>query len=337
MFRIDIQQDGASDWTDRIAGYPNLSLLQCGEYGDAKAAVDGWRVERGLIASDTGEPAPFQALIRNLPGLGGGLVWLNRAPLLAADADGPALDGVLGALRRHYVDGQGFYLRVAPALPSLDPASPAPAPTGFDPAGAAGWASAALDLAPDADALRASLRRNWRSHLNKSERADLAVASGAEGQPFDDFLAGFRRFIGDQGIATSVTPGLIGELQARLPAGRKLQAYVAERDGEPLAGVLIARYGPTAEYLAAYSSHPGRKLGAGQNLLWRAIVDAKAAGARRFDMGGMDPDQTPEGIFKFKDGVRPVPYRLMAEVEASNGGWLSRLVRWRVRRARAGN
>ena len=73
---------------------------------------------------------------------------------------------------------------------------------------------------------------------------------------------------------------------------------------------------------------------AGQLLLWRAVAAMKEHGGRGFDLGGLDVDLTPPGIYRFKDGLGGVPYRLAPELEALGGGLLGRLVRWRVRTAR---
>jgi hypothetical protein len=65
----------------------------------------------------------------------------------------------------------------------------------------------------------------------------------------------------------------------------------------------------------------------------------KTLGFSWFDLGGMDTDRTPGGIFHFKSGFRGTPYQLMGELEAHDGGWRSRVVRWyvsRVRRAGGG-
>ena len=79
----------------------------------------------------------------------------------------------------------------------------------------------------------------------------------------------------------------------------------------------------------------------GQLLLWQAVLTAKASGVTKFDVGGMDPELTPPGIFRFKQGIGAIPYGLAPEIEALPTGFLkaliARLVRWRVRRARLGS
>ena len=76
----------------------------------------------------------------------------------------------------------------------------------------------------------------------------------------------------------------------------------------------------------------------GQLLLWQALLTAKAAGAQKFDVGGMDAELTPPGIFRFKQGIGAIPYGLAPEIEALPSGLianiLARMVRWRVRSAR---
>jgi lipid II:glycine glycyltransferase (peptidoglycan interpeptide bridge formation enzyme) len=98
---------------------------------------------------------------------------------------------------------------------------------------------------------------------------------------------------------------------------------------------LIARYGDCAEYLAGTLLDEGRIHNAGQLLLWRAVMEMKGRGLKRFDVGGMDEALTPKGIYDFKSGLGGVPYRHMNELEADDGSMRSRMVRWRVQRARA--
>ena len=330
MVQISFAECSGTEWTHRVSAYRELSLIQCGEFGETKSQLEGWSVERGTFIADAAEVGAFQILIKELPVIGGGLAWLNRGPLMTEP--GHAND-IFAALKRHYADERGYYLRIAPAASDEEFTAPA----GFQAAGANGWASAILDLTPDADKLRSNLRRNWRSHLNKAGRSELAVSVGVDGAPFDTFLESYTIFMKQLGLNAGVAPAFFARLQGLLPPEDRMRAYVAELDGDVVAGVLIAGYGDTAEYIAAHSTDAGRKLGAGQLLLWNAIADAKEAGFARFDLSGMDAEQTPAGIYKFKDGVGAIPYRLAPEIEAlgqSWGGLPAKAVRWRVRRAR---
>jgi hypothetical protein len=309
--------------------------MQCWEWGEAKAGTGPWRVERGTLGLDGRTLGAFQALVRALPGgLPGGLVWINRAPLWRTPDDGPPAppNALLSALADHYARRRGFYLRLAPALAEDDFQGDA---GGLVPTGVEGWASATLDLRRPTAELRQGLRQKWRNALNKAERSGLEVKVGREEGLFAEFLDGYRHMTGERGFATSVTPELLAALQSVLPAQGRMETFIANLDGRPAGSVLMVRHGDTAEYLAGTVAAAGRAVNAGQLLLWRAVVAMQEQGARRFDLGGLDAHLTPPGIYRFKDGLGGLPYRLAPELEALGGSLLGRLVRWRVRAARS--
>lgn len=323
----------AAQWRDACAPFLDRSLIQTWTYGEAKAAGGPWLVERGRIRTGERTLGLFQAFIRHLPaGLPGGLAWINRGPLWRTDAAAPASDLALAlaALKRHYVDQRGFYLRVAPPVEAAVPDS------GLRDTGMPGWASARLDLRPDAAALRKGLRQKWRNGLNRGEREGLDIRrDGAEA--FEAFLAAHDAFLAEAGFAATVTGAFLRSLRERA-ADIALDALVAFKDGRFVGGALIVDYGETAEYLAGNTTEEGRALNAGQVLLWQAAVAAKERGRAWFDLGGLDDVLTPPGIFRFKEGLGGAAYRLSPEREAvpchGIGALTGRLVRARAERAR---
>jgi hypothetical protein len=240
----------------------------------------------------------------------------------------------LAALRRHYVVERGMYLRIAPAIEQISPICQAFDSAGFRLTAIKGWASASIDLVRDIDVLRGGLEQKWRNALNKAERLGLEVESGEDTATFDVFISEYRDFLAQRGFATTVTPELLTSLQSRLPSGGKLRVFRARHNGVAVGSVVIARCGTTAEYLAGTSLEAGRGLNAGQFLLWRAVADMKWSGFERFDVGGLDPELTPRGVYHFKTGLGGKQYRYVNEIEAADLGWRSRLVRWRVDRVR---
>lgn len=326
-------------WDHLIEPFADLGLTQCWAYGEARAAAAGWSVERGVAEEAGRVVAAAQVMLRALPAVGGGLAWIGRGPLWrhvdAAD-DAGGLVEVLAALRRHYVDARGFYLRVAPPV-RADSAlcANAIAGAGFRATDSAGWASAVVDLTRDVAAIRARLDQKWRNSLNKAERLDAAVERADDDAAFRAFNNEYRRFLATRGFDTTVTPELLETLQRLLAPGRKLVAYRALHQGTPLGSALLTFHGRTVEYLAGTVLEAGRRFNVGQLLLWRAMCDSKHAGYTRFDVGGLDPQLTPMGIFAFKSGLGGTPYHYVNEIEADDGGVRARLVRWRVARARA--
>ncbi len=326
---FDVHAFPQMEWTGLIERFQDLSLLQTWEYGEAKAKGDGWRVERGVFRKGPDIMGAVQAMVRQAPV--SGVVWINRGPLwrLPGGPDDPEImASMLGLMRAHWTQKQGLYLRVAPVRTDADPILPA----GYQTTARLGWASGVLDLTQGLDELRAGLNGKWRGHLSKAERQELDVETGSGPELFNAFLKAHRAFLTARGFATTLTPEILQTMQAELPEKRKFVIFLARQDGEVAGSILIARYGETAEYLAANLSPVGRKKNCGQLLVWRAIEMMKAQGYKTFDLSGLDPERTPQGIRTFKEGLNAKSYRLCNEVEALAGP-LSRLIRWRVEKA----
>ncbi len=335
--RLECSRLAATAWREATAGLAGSSLPQSAAFGAAKARVGPWRVEHAVLRRGSDVVGAAQVLLRPAPaGLPSGLAWINRAPLWRTDdeEDPATYAAMLQALKRHYGDQRGLYLRLAPPFAADHPLAAALAPdpgSGLVVTATPGWASARVALIVDEDALRAGLAQKWRNVLNKAERSGIAVEAGGGEGDVATFCEAYGRFLDARGFATSVTPGLLRDL---LGEGASLAVLRATGEAGFLGSLLIANYGDTAEYLAGVVEDAGRAAGAGQLLLLRALFGAKAAGRRWFDLGGLDPDATPDGIRRFKEGLGGTAYRLAPEMDAA-GSILSRLVRWRVVRARA--
>lgn len=326
MVTFETDTYSRDDWRAHCDALGGGALVQDWAYGAAKAATGPWSVERGVLRDGSRTIGAVQVLIRRLPGLGGGLAWINRGPLMPDDARDTLIDAVLRALADHYA-AHGHYLRIAPTVAATS------LPVGWFSTGTAGWASAALDLTPEEDTLRSGLAQKWRNALNKAERMDLEIAQGSDGPVFDTAIAEYRAYLKTAGFSTTVTPELLIALRNQADAGDRLLALRATQEGEAAGFVLIARYGASAEYLAGHMTDLGRKTNAGQLLLWQAALAMKQDGRTIFDLGGMDPHITPKGILHFKQGLGGTPYRLPGEIEAAPRGLRARLVQ-RLMRSR---
>ena len=328
MTKFEVHNFSQDTWENLVSQFDGLSLLQSWEYAEAKAQTGSWAVERGIFSVDGKTIGAAQAMVRALPVIGGGLVWINRGPLWHS-AEAPFAD-LVAALKSTYVDQRGFYLRIAPPLPEEDLVQSV-ATLANEP----GWASAMLNLSPSVEDLRQGLKQKWRNGLNKAERSGFEVEEGTDDALFTAFLEAHTEFSDAKGFATGVTPDFLRNLNDLSREDGKLYTLVARLDGKVVGSALIAHYGDTGEYLAGNTTDDGRRLNAGQLLLWRAVEALKQQGIRQFDVGGMDEILTPKGIYRFKEGLGGTPYRLAPELELGGDSLRGRLVRWRVNRARA--
>jgi lipid II:glycine glycyltransferase (peptidoglycan interpeptide bridge formation enzyme) len=88
--------------------------------------------------------------------------------------------------------------------------------------------------------------------------------------------------------------------------GQELRLYLAEHEGEVLAGIIILFRGKDAVYLYGASSDHKRNHMAPYLLQWKAMADAKAKGCTVNDLFGISPSQDPyhpmSGLYRFKTG-----------------------------------
>ncbi|MDR1278241.1 MAG: peptidoglycan bridge formation glycyltransferase FemA/FemB family protein, partial [Treponema sp.] len=88
--------------------------------------------------------------------------------------------------------------------------------------------------------------------------------------------------------------------------GQEARLYLASHNGDPQAAVITLFRGEAAVYLYGASSDRNRNLMAPYLLQWRAMIDAKAAGCRFYDLFGIPPNEDPghpmAGLYRFKTG-----------------------------------
>jgi hypothetical protein len=114
--------------------------------------------------------------------------------------------------------------------------------------------------------------------------------------------------------------------------GDSLTIRVACKNGRPVASILTLHYRDVVVYKYGCSDATQNHLGGTQLLFWRAIEEAKADGAREFDLGRSDCDNL--GLITFKDrlgSARSVltywryPGRAPGKRQSA---WVMRMSRW---------
>ena len=81
--------------------------------------------------------------------------------------------------------------------------------------------------------------------------------------------------------------------------GDRLQIRVASKDGNGIASILTVRHKEVVVYKYGCSNTTFQSLGGTPFLLWKTIVEAKAAGLTSMDFGRSDADNP--GLIAFKD------------------------------------
>jgi lipid II:glycine glycyltransferase (peptidoglycan interpeptide bridge formation enzyme) len=168
------------------------------------------------------------------------------------------------------------------------------------------------DLTPDEDALLAGMKPKWRYNIRLAERNGVCVRAGAVGD-----LPAFYAMYAETGARDSflVRPfeyyRSIWEPFLSQGLAHMLLAMVGD---EPIAGLILFRFGPSAWYFYGASTAQHRDLMPNHALQWAAMRWAKSHGCTRYDWWGA-PDVLEEsdpmwGVYRFKQGFggRFVPH-----------------------------
>jgi peptidoglycan pentaglycine glycine transferase (the first glycine) len=307
-------------WHEHLAGLPGAHLLQSWDWGDFKSRY-GWSARRLAWTNDLG--ASCRALAA------ASVLRRGRFPAILYVPRGPALDWrdtetrrrVLGDLENLARHDRAIFVKIDPEVvvangPPGDPAT-CPAPLGEEVRQdllARGWTfstdqiqfrnTVLLDLRPDEADLLAAMKQKTRYNVRLAARRGVQVRAGT---PADlDLL--YRMY-----AETSVRDGFVirspayyRDAWSAFVADGLAQPFIAELSGEPLAALIVFRFGATATYMYGMSTASHRELMPNHLLQWEAIRWAKAQGCATYDFWGapdeFKPDDPMWGVWKFKEG-----------------------------------
>lgn len=361
-FRMAVAKiNQASDWDSLIENLPGAHALQTWEWAEVKAKV-GWQAFP-MIWQDEDEVTRAAALVllRHIR-LGGfalkmGVMYVPRGPMLDW-SEHQLAEQVLDDLQRFARQKNAIFLKIDPDLPLgvglPDSENDVPNPVGLairDSLQDRGWHfsdeqiqfrnTVVVDLQADEDNLLARMKSKTRYNIRLAARRGVTVRSGGA----DDIDLLYRMY-----AHTSIRDDFLirgkdyYETVWRIffKAGLA-EPLIAEVQGEPVGAVVIFRFGSRAWYIHGMSLDEHREKMFNYRLQWEAMLHAKAAGCREYDLWGA-PDVFDEsdplwGVYRFKDGfggrvvrtlgawdypVRPLVYKLYSQVLPRILGWMRR-------------
>jgi CelD/BcsL family acetyltransferase involved in cellulose biosynthesis len=165
-----------------------------------------------------------------------------------------------------------------------------------------------LDLSPSLDGLYHKFHKSCvQRKIRKAEREGLLYEDGRS----EELLSKFYKLLLRTRRRHQLPPQSMGwfrNLAACL--GERLKVRVVSKDGRPIAGMITTHFRDTGVYKYGCSDARYHNLGGMFLLMWHAIQDAKASGARCFDLGRSKRENG--GLVTFKEhwgSTRsPLPY-----------------------------
>jgi len=308
-------------WNQALARQPNAHALQSWVWGDFKSRW-GWTAQRLTltIAGGSWEPlATAQVLKRRLPYLPYSILYVPKGPALDYN-DSTLRIQVLQELEKLSRREKGILIKIDPEVVRYwGIEQERKSPVGeklIQELQSRGWLYSAeqiqfpntvlLDLTRSEEDLLASMKSKTRYNIRLAGRKGITIRQGnvadleliatmyQETAARDDFTIRPRAYYLDAWRS-------LYDADMAMP-------LIAEYQGDPVAAVLLIRFGDRVTYMYGASTNSERQRMPNYLLQWESIRWAKAQGCTIYDFWGA-PTQFEEGdplwgVWRFKDGFR---------------------------------
>lgn len=331
-WQVAVDHSTPSEWAEMVDLFDDANIYQTWSYGKVR-----WNENNvsHLVLRRNGDVAGIAQLrILRPTSFKFGLAYLRWGPLCER-AGGPVelevATRLAMALEEEYVGRRALFLRVLPnAFVGSSRASIMQSAfgrfTGEHLAATQVHRTIVLDLAPDVDQLRKSLDKKWRNQLAQAERNGLAVVEGTGKDQFETFCQMYHEMLKRKQFETTVDVEEFGRIQEDLPESQRMRILICEDKGRPVAGIVVSAIGQSAIYLLGATSDDGLKAKGAYLLQWTVINWLKENGFKRYDLGGIDPEQNP-GVYHFKRGMSTAEVVQMGPQVACNSFISSSIVK----------
>ena len=310
-YHIEIDNITKRDWDKLLQGFYDASLFQSWAYGES--FFGGRQLAHMVLKRDHQVVALAQGRVIKLPFLPVGAANFLYAPLWHRDnapPDPEVLRRMVRAIREEYALRRGLLVSVRShdnsAFDSDSIVGNIFENEGFVRQPQAFYRTIKLDLNPSLETLRANLKQKWRRNLSRAERRGLSVRTGNDDTLFSAYQQLHAEMLRRQHPEKWYNPDLdkYWMLLKELSVDKGRIILIAEYQGQPVAGIVIAAMGDTGMDLFSATGETSirEKLNALYFLQWQAVVWLKANGYRWYDLRGYDPERFP-GVSCFKEGL----------------------------------
>jgi peptidoglycan pentaglycine glycine transferase (the first glycine) len=348
------QEKSPAAWQQALGRLPNAHALQSWTWGAFKSRW-GWQKIPLLltVAESSWEPlAAAMILKRKIPRTPFSILYVPKGPILDYN-DGPLRRQVLAQLEKVARQERAILIKIDPdVVKAWGEEQERPSPIGSQftqELKARGWLfsneqiqfrnTVELYLEPSEEELLMAMKQKTRYNIRYAGRKGITVREGGP-VDFDTILQMYQE-TADRDDFTIRPPDYYRDAWGSLYEAGMAQPLLAEFEGEPVAAVILVRFGDKAIYMYGASTEKERRRMPNYLLQWEAIRWAKAQGYRTYDFWGA-PDEFVEddplwGVWRFKSGfegevvhhigawdypARPLFYKLYSQLLPRYLGWL---------------
>ncbi|HAA89180.1 MAG: Aminoacyltransferase FemX [Thermoanaerobacterales bacterium 50_218] len=295
-----------------ISSSPKPHFLQTYEWGELKKRT-GWEPLRVLLTRN-GEPiAAVSLLMRSLPAFQRTILYAPRGPIFGERCDQEGEDvfwnEVVKLARRH----RAIFLKVDPDVPvnnqeyrlNLEKRGFRPQGTREGFGGVQPRFVFRLDLTPSEEQLLAAMHSKTRYNIRLAMRRGVRVRLAETKDDLKIFYKLLQETAKRDRFLIRSYEYFEGIWDLFVVSG-KARVFLAEYQGEIIAGTLAFHCGDRAWYLYGASGNKHRNVMPNHLLQWEMIRWARSLGCKIYDFRGVPGDDNPEnplhGLYRFKKG-----------------------------------
>jgi peptidoglycan pentaglycine glycine transferase (the first glycine) len=294
-------------WNDFVAASECCNITQSYEWGELTPDLGGEALRIGVVGDQGNLCAAMLTLISPIPILRRTYFYAPRGPV-TDEPDSPAMTVLLNFVKAEARKRGAFMLKIEPSVEDGDTRwLTALHKRGFRPTPYSShfrheWV---LDLRPDEKTLLAGMKEKWRYNIRLAGRKGVSVRRGEGQADIDTFYRLYETtstrdefFIHDKTHYENV-------MRLYSP-GDRAALFLAEYEGEAIAGIIVLRFGRWSWYMYGASSNEHRNLMPNHLLQWNAMQWARSHGCWYYNFRGI-PDVLEEGedlwgVYVFKRG-----------------------------------
>lgn len=322
-----VLEPDAQTWDAFVRQHKRAHVLQLSAWGALKAAF-GWRATRVALADESNRlVAGAQILFQKLPvSVLGSMAYLYGAPYVTADDQWTAL---WNAIHKRARQRRAAFLKWEPGLYLHE------APPNFKKWAEWGFVESPqtiqpprtilLDISADDETILARMNQGTRRKIRQSQKNGIRYYEGSASdvQKFTKMvqITGSRNEFGVH------EPAYYQRAYDLFVPQGDAALFMAEHEGDDLAGIMVFAAGNTAQYLYGASSDVKRNLMATYGVQWQAILWARARGCKYYDLWGIpdEDEKTLEAQFEQRSdglwGVYGFKRGWGGQVMRSAGAW----------------
>lgn len=293
-----------------LASHPKGHVLQTWEWGDIKSRT-GWKPWRLVLEQDEKIIAGISILERRLPVIGVPIFYASRGPVL--DWQNPKLfDVLLSEVKKLAKQRGAIFLKIDPDIPSSETGlleylvsrgfRSAETGKGFE--GVQPKYVFRLNISPDEETLLAQMQQKTRYNIRLAQKKGVVIRKGTR-EDLPEFYRVLKETTERDRFLVRAYSYFEDMYDTLVPAGLA-ELFIAEYEGQIIAGTLAFVIGSKAWYIYGASSNSHRSVMPNYLIQWEMIRWAKSLGCTLYDFRGVPGHLTEDnplyGLYRFKKG-----------------------------------